>query len=195
MTSLIRIRKMSLTSEEVYHEGGESSLVPVQVATASAVIENPYAGRYVVDLLPMMNELESLAQELATRLLRSFDLSSAQIEAYGKAAMVGSNGETEHAAMWHAPGGAALRRVIPGAKALVPGTTAIGGMGQRLTMSLGHIRAAFVRSHFVSIGVSIDDAPRPNELVFTLGASTGGRPHARIGGLQASEVVGNDGLR
>jgi hypothetical protein len=117
------------------------------------------------------------------------------IEAYGKGAIVGTAGEIEHGALWHAPGGYGMRDVLGGTKAIVPSTKKVGGAGARLDVPLAHINAAYVRSHFGAMEVGLPDAPREDEIVFILTMSTGARVHDRAGGLKASEIKGEDGLR
>ena len=117
------------------------------------------------------------------------------VEGYGKGAIVGSAGEIEHGALWHAPGGYGMREVLGGAKAIVASTKKVGGPGSRLDVPITHINASYVRSHFDSIEIGIADAPRADELLLALVMTTGGRIHARAGGLKASEIKGEDGLR
>ena len=117
------------------------------------------------------------------------------IEGYGKGAIVGEAGEVEHAALWHAPGGYAMRDVLGGAKAIVPSTKKVGGPGTRLDVPVTHVNASYVRSHFDAIEVGVTDAPRANEMVVALVMTTGPRVHARAGGLEASDIKGEDGLR
>jgi hypothetical protein len=117
------------------------------------------------------------------------------VEGYGKGAIVGEAGELEHGGLWHAPGGYAMREVLGGAKAIVPSTKKVGGPGARLDVPVTHINASYVRSHFDAMEVGINDAPRRDELVLVLVMTTGARVHARAGGLEASQIKGEDGLR
>jgi len=117
------------------------------------------------------------------------------VEGFGKGAIVGSAGELEHGALWHVPGGYAMRQLLGDAKAIVASTTKVGGPGTRLDVPITHINASYVRSHFDAMEVGITDAPRANEIVLALVMTTGPRIHARVGGLKASEVKGEDGLR
>ena len=191
--SLIEVRKRCLTIETQYHEGGPAGPVPLRQAAACAVIRNPFAGRYEPDLLPFMAELRSLGTELATELVDA--LGRDQVETYGKAAIVGVNGELEHGAVWHEAGGWAMRQVLGEPKAIVPSAKAVGCAGYRLMVPLHHIHAAYVRSHFNSMEVGIQDAPRPNEILFALVMGTGGRVHSRLGGLTKEQVSVHDGQR
>jgi hypothetical protein len=164
-------------------------------AALLAVIHNPYAGRYVADIMPMMEALNGLGVEMAGRLVAMLGGDPKAIEGYGKGAIVGAGGELEHGALWHAPGGYSMRHVLGEAKAIVSSTKKVGPVGCRLDVPITHINASYVRSHFDAMEVGIPDAPRDNEMVVALVMSTGPRIHARAGGLKASEIKGGDGLR
>jgi len=191
--SLIDIRKRSLSIETIYHEGGPPAATPLRLAAACAVIHNPYAGRYEPDLLPFMAELRSLGTLLATELVEV--LGRDKVEVYSKAAIVGVNGELEHGAVWHEAGGWAMREVLGEPKAIVPSAKAVAATGYRLMVPLHYIHAAYVRSHYNSMEIGIQDAPRPNEILFALVMGTGGRVHARLGGLTTDKVSVHDGQR
>jgi hypothetical protein len=191
--SLIEIRKRSLTIETIHHEGGPPVDEPLKLAAACAVIRNPYAGRYEPDLMPFMAELRTLGTSLATELVEV--LGRDKVEVYSKAAIVGVNGELEHGAVWHEAGGWAMRSVLGEPKAIVPSAKAVAATGYRLMVPLHYIHAAYVRSHYNSMEVGIQDAPRPNEILFALVMGTGGRVHARLGGLTKEAVTVHDGQR
>ena len=191
--SLIKIRKRSLIIETQYHEGGPVVDVPLKLAAACAVIENPYAGRYEPDLMPFMAELRSLGTLLAQELVDT--LGKDHVEVYSKAAIVGVNGEMEHGAVWHEAGGWAMRAILGEPKAIVPANTAVASAGYRIMVPLHYIHACYVRSHFNSMEVGIQDAPRPNEILFALVMGTGGRVHSRLGGLTKDKVSVHDGQR
>ena len=191
--SLIAIRKRSLTIETQYHEGGPAPAVPLRQAAALAVIRNPFAGQYEPDLMPFMAELRSMGTELATELVQA--LGREGVETYGKAAIVGINGELEHGAVWHEAGGWAMRQVLGEPKAIVPSAKAVASAGYRLMVPLHHIHAAYVRSHFNTMEVGLQDGPRPDEILFALVMGTGQRVHARLGGLTKEQVSVHDGQR
>ncbi|MFT3718684.1 amino acid synthesis family protein [Pseudorhodoferax sp.] len=191
--SLIEIRKRSLTIETTYHEGGPPVEVPLKMAAACAVIRNPYAGRYEPDLTPFMAELRSLGTLLAKELVDT--LGRDRVEVYSKAAIVGVDGEMEHGAVWHEAGGWAMREVLGNPKAIVPAAKAVAGTGYRLMVPVHYIHACYVRSHFNSIEIGIQDAPRPREILFALVMGTGGRVHSRLGGLLKEQVSVHDGQR
>lgn len=192
--SLISIRKLCVHVEEIRHEGGPPVATPLLVASAAAVVANPYAGRYQPDVLPYMAELRELGVLLSRKAIEAVG-GAARVEAYGKGAIVGEDGELEHGALWHEAGGWALRAELGERKAIVPAGKTIGTLGCRLMVPLGHTRAAYVRSHFNTAEVSIWDAPRRAEIVFALCVATGGRVHERAGGLRAADIKGDDGQR
>lgn len=192
--SLVKVRKYKLDVEEVWHEGGPVLARPLRVAVAVAVVDNPYAGRYQADLLPFMAELRQLGADLSAKLIAALG-GPDQVQAYGKGAVVGEDGELEHGAVWHEAGGWAMREALGQPKAIVPAAKTIGGVGTRLAMPLGHIHAAYVRSHFGTADMTVWDGPRRGEIAFGLAMASGGRVHARLGGLAAADVAGNDGLR
>jgi len=191
--SLIDIRKRSLTVETIYHEGGPVAEKPVRMAAASAVIRNPYAGRYEPDLLPFMAELRSLGTLLAEELVET--LGRDNVEVFSKAAIVGVDGELEHGAVWHEAGGWAMRAVLGEPKAMVPAAKAVAATGYRIMVPLHYMHAAYVRSHFTGMEVGMQDAPRPKEILFSLLMGTGGRIHERLGGLRKDQVSVHDGQR
>ncbi len=191
--SLIQIRKRSLTIETIFHEGGPVAEKPVKLAAACAVIQNPYAGRYEENLMPFMAELRSLGTLLAQELVDT--LGKDNIEVYSKAAIVGVNGELEHGAVWHEAGGWAMRALLGEPKAMVPAAKAVAATGYRLMVPLHYIHASYVRSHFNTMEIGIQDAPRPNEILFGLVMGTGGRVHSRLGGLTKENVSVHDGQR
>jgi hypothetical protein len=141
-----------------------------------------------------MAALKPLGIEMANRLMAA--LGGAEgIVAYGKAAVVGENGELEIAALWHEPGGYGMRQLIERSNAIVPSTKKVAGPGAAIDVPLGHANAAYVRSHFNCIECAIADAPRANEVVWIQAMATGARIYSRAGGLEDKDVKGEDGLR
>jgi len=191
----LTIRKRALIVEEIFHERGPRVAVPLQRAAALAVIHNPFAGRYVEDIAPYMEDLKPLGLEMANALIVALGGDPKTVEGYGKGAIVGEAGELEHGALWHVPGGYAMREALGGAKAIVASTKKVGGPGTRLDVPVTHIDASYVRSHFDAMEVGMADAPRTDEILLALVMTTGPRVHARVGGLKASEIEGKDGLR
>jgi hypothetical protein len=215
-TSLIQIRRTFTHVEDIHHEFGPAAAQPLRRGAIAAVLSNPFAGRYEPDILPMMEQLQPVGIEMARLLRDAMDVPVASIEGYGKGAIVGAAGELEHGALWHVPGGYAMRELLgwkgdpkayakgqadaakgqPGnALSIVPSTKKVGAPGCTLDVPLTHINAAYVRSHFDAIEVRVPGAPLPDEIVFILAMSTGARVHARVGGLKAAEISRWDGLR
>ncbi|MCB1445447.1 MAG: amino acid synthesis family protein [Rhizobiaceae bacterium] len=190
-----KLRKILTVIEEIRHEGGPVAETPLLRGAILAVVENPFAGAYHEDITGFMKDLEPLGLDMATRLIESLGGDKSAIRAYGKGAIVGQGGELEHGALWHVPGGYAMREALGDAKAIVPSTKKVGGPGTRLDVPVTHINASYVRSHFDAMEVGVPDAPRANELVLALVMTTGSRIHARVGGLRAEDVKGEDGLR
>ena len=190
----VEVRKRLLVLEEIYHEGGPPAAVPHRRGAVLAVIRNPFAGRYEPEIQGFMDDLRPLGLEMAQQLAAALG-GAERIEGYGKASLVGAGGELEHGALWHAPGGYAMREVLNGAKAIVPSAKKVGGAGARIDVPITHVNASYVRSHFDSIEVGLNDAPRADEMVVILAMTTGPRIHSRAGGLEASQIKGEDGLR
>jgi hypothetical protein len=191
----VEVRKVVRVVEEIFHEGGPRAKVPLRRAAVLAVIHNPFAGKYVEQIEGFMSDLNPLGLEMAKLLVAALGGDTKVVEGYGKGAIVGAGGELEHGALWHVPGGYAMREILNGAKAIVPSTKKVGGPGTRLDVPITHINASYVRSHFDAMEVGIPDAPRADEMVLVLVMTTGARVHARVGGLKASEIKGEDGLR
>ncbi len=191
----IAVRKRVLVLEEIHHEGGPPPAVPQRRAACLAVIANPFAGRYVAEIAPFMDTLKPLGVEMAKAMLVALGGDPQGVEGYGKGAIVGAAGELEHGALWHVPGGYAMREVLGGARAIVPSAKKVGAPGTRLDVPITHINASYVRSHFDAMEVGIADAPRADELLLALVMTTGPRVHARVGGLAAADIRGEDGLR
>ncbi|NNE54309.1 MAG: amino acid synthesis family protein [Sulfitobacter sp.] len=188
------VRKMQLIVEEVRHDGGPAPETPRKLAAILACVANPFAGRYEAELQSAMDDLKPLGAEMSERLIAVLG-GKETIDGYGKGAIVGENGELEHGALWHVPGGYAMRGLLGESNAIVPSCMKRGGVGTRLDVPLGHINAAYVRSHFDGIEVGLPDGPRADEIVFALAMSCGGRVHSRMGGLEVWDVKGEDGLR
>ena len=190
------IRKLVTVTDEVHREMGRPVDPPTCRAAAVAVIENPFARRYVEDLSDLMEIGAELGDLLGRRAVAALGLLPSQAESYGKAALVGTDGELEHAAaILHPKLGAPLRAAVENGAALVPSSKKRGGPGQTLDIPLGHKDAAYGRSHFDGMEVWVNDAPRPDEILVAVAVTDSGRPLPRIGGLEAKDAVGEDGLR
>ena len=212
--TLIDIRRVFTQVEDIHHEGGPRAAVPLRRGAIAAVLTNPYAGRYEPDILPMMAALNPVGLDLARRLLAAMAVTADRIQGYGKGAIIGAAGELEHGALWHVPGGYAMRELLGwkgdaaayargnasggqsgNALAIVPSTKKVGGPGATLDVPLTHINASYVRSHFDAMEVRVPGAPRADEMVLVLAMSTGARVHARVGGLAADAIAQWDGQR
>ncbi len=188
------LRKMITSTEEIFHEGGPVAATSLRRGAILAIIENPFAGRYEPEIQSFMEDLKPLGLQMAQTLIDALG-GADQIEGYGKGALIGEAGELEHGALWHAPGGYAMRQLLENSNAIVPSSKKVTGVGGRLDIPITHINASYVRSHFDSMEVGSNDTPRANELVYALVMSTGARIHNRAGGLAAADIKGEDGLR
>ncbi len=191
-----QIRKLIVQVDETRLEMGQPVDPPTRRALAMAVIDNPCAGRYVENLDALVAIGEELGGLLGQRCVQALGIAPGQAQSYGKAAIVGEAGELEHAAaILHPKLGAPLRAAVSKGAALVPSSKKRGGLGTAIDVPLGHKDAAFVRSHFDAMEARVADAPRANEIVVAVVVTDSGRPLARVGGLQANEIKGEDGLR
>jgi hypothetical protein len=191
-----KIRKTQVIVETTHSDIGRPVDPATRKASALAVIENPFAGRYEEDLSELMDIGAELGGYLGKMCVDALGITPEQAESYGKAAIVGENGEWEHAAaILHPKLGAPLRKEVEKGAALVPSVKKLGGQGTRIDVPLGHKDAAYVRSHFDGMEVGMADAPRANEILVAVSVTDSGRPFPRVGGLTTDEAVGEDGLR
>jgi hypothetical protein len=212
----IQIRRVLTQVEDIHHEFGPVAAKPLRRGAIAAVLVNPFAGRYEPDILPMMDALQPVGVDMARQLRAAMDVPAEAIESYGKGAIIGSAGELEHGALWHVPGGYAMRELLGwkgdrkaytsgqadaakgqtgNALAIVPSTKKVGAPGSTLDVPLTHINAIYVRSHFDAMEVRVPGAPLADEIVYILVMSTGHRVHARVGGLKAADISKWDGQR
>ncbi|MDB5879525.1 MAG: peptide synthetase [Variovorax sp.] len=190
------IRKLIVQVDEVRKEMGQTIDPPTRRAVAIAVIENPYAGRYSENLDELIAIGEELGALLGQKAVAALGIKPADAQSYGKAAIIGENGELEHAAaILHPKLGAPLRAAVEKGAALVPSAKKRGTLGTAIDVPLGHKDAAFVRSHFDAMEARVSDAPRANEIVVAVAVTDSGRPLPRIGGLRHDDIKGEDGLR
>ena len=191
-----KIRKIVTVVEEVRSEMGRAVDPPTRRAAAIAVIENPFAGRYVEDLSDLMAIGSELGGVLTARAVAALGIAGDRAESYGKAALVGEDGELEHAAaILHPSMGGPVRAAVGRGAALIPSAKKRGGPGATLDVPLGHKDAAFVRSHFDGMEVRVADAPRAGEILVVIAITDSGRPLPRVGGLAKQDIKGQDGLR
>ncbi|MCI2808233.1 amino acid synthesis family protein [Eoetvoesiella caeni] len=214
---MIEVRNVLTQVETIYHEFGPQGPRPLIRGAVAAVLKNPYAGRYEPDILPMMEHLNEVGLEMAHKLLAAMQVQADDIESYGKGSIVGGAGELEHGALWHVPGGYAMRELLGWkgdrnsykqgqgsaqkglemgrALSIVPSTKKVGAPGTKLDVPLTHVTASYVRGHFDAIEVYVPGAPAADELVFILAMTTGARIHERVGGLKPEQISKFDGLR
>ena len=191
-----QIRKIIVQVDEVHIEMGRAISPPTRRALAMAVIHNPLAGSYSENLDELIAIGEELGALLGDKCVKALGIAPSAAHSYGKAAIVGEAGEIEHAAaILHPKLGAPLRAAVEKGAALVPSSKKRGTLGTAIDVPLGHKDAAFVRSHFDAMEARVSDAPRANEIVVAVVVTDSGRPLARVGGLQAHEAKGVDGLR
>ena len=192
----MEVRKHITVLEEIHTDGGRKMDPPGKRAAAIAVIKNPFAGEYVDDLTPLMDIGEELGGVLGKMAVDALGIAPEKAESYGKAAIVGENGEREHAAaILHPKLGKPFRDSVSRGLALIPSAKKVGGMGTEIDVPINFKDAAFVRSHFDAMAVRVDDAPRADEIVVALVVTDCGRPHPRIGGLKKEDAKMEDGLR
>ena len=213
---MIEIRRIWTQVETIRHEFGPPAAVPLVRGVVAVVLGNPFAFRHEPDLMPMMAALKPVGADMARRLLAAMDVPARRIEGYGKGAIGGRGGEIEHGALWHVPGGYAMRELLgwsgdraaytqgqgeaktgqPGnALSIVPSTKKVGPPGCTLDVPLTHINASYVRSHFDAIEARVPGSPLADEVIYVLAMSCGPRVHARVGGLKAADISKWDGLR
>jgi len=206
---MMEIRRVFTQIEGIFHEFGPAPAKPLRRGGAVAVIKNPFAGRYEANIAPFMEELKPLGLELAHRLITALNTTADQIQGYGKAAIVGSAGELEHGALWHAPGGYGMREALgwkagevadasaqPGnALAIVPSTKKVGAPGATIDVPLTHLNASYVRSHLDAMEIRIPGAPAADETVYILAMSLGPRIHERLGGFRIEQIDRWDGQK
>jgi hypothetical protein len=177
------VRKIVTYIDETLIEGGRTAPKPLQLFAVAAVVRNPWAGRgFVDDLAPEIRQLAPVLGEILTTRILSLAGSGDAVEGYGKAAIVGTGGEIEHAsALIHTLRFGNIFRKAVGAKSYLSFTNVRGGPGCALAIPMMHKHDEGMRSHYLTVQFSIADAPAPDEIVVALGASIGGRPHHRIG--------------
>jgi hypothetical protein len=192
----MKVRKFITIVEEILGELGKQAPKPVRRVAAIAIIENPFAGKYVEDLTELIEIGAELGGTLGKRAVDALGVSPDNVESYGKAAVVGIFGELEHAAaILHPKFGDPFRKQVGGGKAIIPSAKKVGPPATPVDIPLHYKDAAFVRSHFDAMEVRVADAPRPTEILVALAVTDGGRLLARIGGLKKEEAKKEDGLR
>ena len=186
-----RIRKIVVQLDEILMENGQTLTMPTRRALAMAVIENPFAGKFVENLDSLSQIGEELGGLLGERCVQALGILPGQAHSYGKAAIVGESGELEHAAaILHPSLGKALRKAVEKGAALIPSANKMGVMGTAIDVPLGHKDAAWVGSHFDAMEARVSDAPRANEIVVAIVVTDSGRPLPRIGDYRSVKSRG-----
>ncbi len=192
----MNIRKIVTVVEETRTEMGQPVNPPTRRAAALAVIKNPFAGVYQENLEELINTGEELGALLADIAVKALGIKPQDAHSYGKAAIVGTMGELEHAgAILHPKLGTPFRNALAGGKAIIPSAKKMGTPGTEIDVPVHYKDAAFVRSHFDAMPVRVQDAPKGDEIVVALVVTDSGRPLPRIGGLKMEEAKKEDGLR
>jgi len=190
----LRIRTFhTLIEHKLVDEAGRLADAPLRKVAAVAVIENPYAGRYVEDLQPLIEASADLGRQLAQLAMRAMDVYPA--ESYGKAAIVGTAGEQEHAnALLTTTFADPMRKEVGGGKAWISSFTKRGVAGTAIDVPLAYKDALYVRSHYDGMTVTLPDSPQPDEIAVIVCLANRGRLNARVGGLARGQARGHDGL-
>jgi hypothetical protein len=167
---------------------------PVIKLVIAAAVKNPQPGQFVEDFNTVIQESAALGREFGRRFQAA--LGKLKVQSYGKAALVGANGEYEQGNAFLTTAFAdPIREALGGGKAWIPSTGKRGGPGTGIDIPLAHKDALYVRSHYDTVSVTFTDAPGPDEIVVAVAVATRGRLHARLGGIKVSEIIGKDGLR
>lgn len=192
-TLQLKIRKFHTFIEHASVEGDKQRGPPLRKVAAAVVIENPYAGRYVENLKPLIEASATLGRELTALAVQALAPYSAQ--SYGKAAIVGLAGEQEHAnALITTTFATPMREAVGGGKAWVSSFTKCGVPGTAIDIPLASKDALYVRSHYDGMTLTFHDAPLPNEIIVIICLANRGRLNARVGGLRLEDVKGLNGL-
>ena len=183
------VRKYVDIVEEIHMENEQPVNPPAKKAAAVAVIKNPFAGRYEENLDTLVEIGDLLGEELSRRALKTLGIEPDKVESFGKGALVGLDGELEHAAaIMHPKLGHAVRRVVGGGKTMMPSANKVGVAGTELDVPVHCKDAALVRSNFDAMAVRVQDAPRNDEILVAVILTDAGRPLSRVGGLKKEEI-------
>jgi len=192
----LRVRKWFLQIDDTLtgEYGNAADGAPLRRIVVAALLNNPCAGRYVADLNEYIKASGAIGVEFGKRVVAA--AAGVPLESYGKACLVGLNGEYEHGNMLLTTTFAdPVRQAIGGAKAWIPSAGKRAAPGTPIDIPLAHKDALYVRSHYDTITASFPDAPAPDEILIAFAVATRGRLHTRLGGLKADAIQGEDGLR
>jgi hypothetical protein len=190
----IKIRRSFVVVEERKEEAGRIAKQPLRRVAAVAVVENPFSGRYVDDLRPMIEASVGLGEEIAKIALAAFG--QQKVQSYGKGGIVGIAGEQEHAnALLTTAFANPIRDAIGGGEAWISSFTKVGGPGTPIDIPMNHIDDVYVRSHYDGMSLVLPDAPKPDEVAVIFCIASGGRLNARVGGLTHEQVMARKGAK
>ncbi len=189
----MQIKRTLAFIDDVAIEGGQTVTPPLRKVAVVAVIDNPFAGKFEKDLSPLTEASEEIGRRINAMAIAL--LAPHEPQSYGKAAVIGMNGEQEHGvAMLTTVFGNVMREAAGGGKAWISSLTKRAAPGATIDIPLAHKDALYVRSHYDGITVTLADAPLPDELAIICAFANRGRPHHRVGGLAVGDIKGADGL-
>jgi len=179
--SKLKIRRTIVQVDEIHVEMGKPIDPPARKAIAAAAIVNPFAGKYVENLEPLYDLGAEIGGYLARRAVQALGVKPGQIQSYGKGAIVGTDGEIEHAAaILHPRFGKPVREAVEKGEDIIPSTKKMGGPGSSITMPLTNKDSIWSFDHMDGAEICIPDAPHPDEIVVAVVVAERGRPLARV---------------
>lgn len=189
----MKMRKMYTVIDEARSNGDVVADTPLRKVAVVAIVKNPYAGRYVEDLQPLIDASPALGQEMAEQAMAA--MAPYSVASYGKGVVVGINGEQDHGiALVTTAFGNVIREAAGGGKAWISSFSKRGGPGTTIDIPLAHKDACYVRDNYDGITLNLPDGPMPDEIAVICAYANRGRLNARVGGLKAEDIVGEDGL-
>ena len=176
-----QIRRVIVQVDEIHHEMGKKIAPPARKAIAAAAILNPFVGKYVADLEPLYDLGAEIGGYLARRAVKALGVKPGQIQSYSKGAIVGTDGEIEHAAaVLHPRFGKPVREAVEKGDDIIPSTKKMGGPGSSITMPITNKDSIWSFDHMDGAEICIPDAPHPDEIVVAVVVADHGRPLARV---------------
>lgn len=189
----LQIRKWITIIDDKFEEAGKVADVPLRRVAVVAIVKNPFSNGYQANLSEGIAASEALGQEFGRRLLAA--MGDYEVQSYGKAGLVGINGEQEHAnALLTSLFADPIREAIGGGKAWVSSVTKVGAPGTLIDIPLAHKDALYVRSHYDALSICLPDGPKPDEVAVIFALANRGRITERCGGLKLEDMKGEDGL-
>lgn len=184
----LRIRRELTIIEDKFEDFGQLAKVPIRKIAVVTVVENPYAGRYVEDLQPMIDDSVELGRRMASRAIAA--MGGAEVQSYGKGGLVGMAGEQEHAnALLTSAFAEPFRVAMGGGRAWISSMTKVAAPGTSIDIPMNHKDEVYVRSHYDGMTLTLADAPLPDEIAVVFCMANRGRLNARVGGVTHEEVI------